>query len=510
MFLVAFFAAVPLYVLGDTILNPIEVAFFNLLSRLSALGIELVRTLFSHLFWFIGLHGPHTVNAFLGKRFLLEQVRPNLTWGEFNRLFVNLGGSGVGLALWAAFLWKARAGTMRTLARLATPFVFFNIDELLIYGGVVFNRILFVPFVLLPLADVLLGYAFVQAVPIEFSAVRVPWITPVFVNAYLKTGGDLRLVAFQLGLVIFNALVYGRYVERFFRTQRPSEYGQQLSQGLHIKGQLLSEVDVRAYAAQRQVIDAAQHLDRLIPRLREENLTLYYQPIVALSGAQRPYFEALLRYRSRGKVSGPTFLGLLEKAGLAPIVDVWVARRLRQDLERFQACGLEPKIGLNLHPDTLANPKAVKTIAETLKGLDVTVEILERSFLYGERAEEGAATLRQHGLKLAIDDYGTGYSNLEVLVRHEIAELKIDRTLTQALTETRGYLAVKKTVELCHELGIRVVAEGVETQAQLEKARALGVDFAQGFHFAPALPLDEACAFFRRVPGGSKNGGQVL
>ena len=303
-----------------------------------------------------------------------------------------------------------------------------------------------------------------------------------------------------------NTAVYAHYVGRFLRTQRPEAYHDQLKQNLHIKGRLRVEADVRAYAAQREVIDAAGQLDALLPRLREEHLALYYQPIVKLSGECLPSFEALLRYLPHGKPVGPTFLGLLEKAGLAPIVDVWVAQRVRDDLERFRECGHAPHISVNLHPDTLASPNAVRAVVEALKGSKVTVEILERSFLYGERAERGMATLLQSGLRIAIDDYGTGYSNLETLIGHEISELKIDKALTQAITRKRGYLAMAKTVELCHALGIEVVAEGVENQAQLDRVSEIGVDYAQGFYYAPALPLSEACAFFRRSQGKRENG----
>ncbi len=500
VFFVALAATVTLYSALAFLASPLLGLFSAAIVRLPPAVAMSVRDLLANLLWMVGLHGQHIAIALFGLSFPVTEIRPNLTWGEFNRLFINIGGSGLGLALWIALALHVRSGSLKTLTQAAAPFVLFNINEILIYAVVVFNRVFFVPFVLLPMVNFLLAYGFVLGVPIHYSSVKVVWITPPLLNAYLAGAGDFRLVAFQISLILMNTLVYSHYVKRFLLMQSPERHQETLRRNLNIKGQFFAQENLRAYAAQKEVMDAAIQLDRLIPKLREQNLGVHYQPIVDLDNPDRPYIEALIRYLGDGELQGPTFLSLLEQAGLAPVLDVWVSKMVRNDLDHWKSVGFEPTVGVNVHPDTLANREAVRAIIDHLHGEKVSIEIVERSFLYGEHVERALTLFRRHGFRITIDDFGSGYSSLETIIRHNLSELKIDGSLVKAATEPRGFIAVQKTTELCHGLGMTVTAEGVENEAQLHSVVEAQVDFVQGFFFAPAMPFEQVARFYSELP----------
>ncbi len=453
------------------------------------------RDLLAQLFWFVGVHGDRVVNGILGREILNLQVAPHLTFAEFNRLFVVIGGAGVGLALLFALLLVSQNRSLRVLSWISAPFVLFNINTLLIYAVVVFNRFMFLPFVFLPLLNMVLALLFLRAVPVRFSEAYLVWNTPPFLDGYLKAGGDWRLMAFQAFLVALDTAIYGYFVKRYGEALSFQIQLRRLSENLRLSEVLERREGVQAFVAYTKLIEAQAKLAGLLKELREENLELHYQPIVPLQNAGTASLEALLRYRRQGKVRGPDFLPLLEEAGLAAVIDVWVAKRVREDLQRLGPGEKPPRISINLHPDTLLNDRAVDVILRTLRGANVGFEIVERSYLGGAVALRNLRRLREAGFPLAIDDFGAGYFSLDTLVEHAFDEFKLDRSLVARSTDPRGRRVIENVARVCHGLATRLVAEGVETGEQLAVLCAIGLDAAQGFYFAPALPLEEALAY---------------
>jgi len=471
--------------------------FAGVSERLPELVHFVVRDLLVQLFWFLGVHGDRVVNGILGREILNLPVAPHLTFAEFNRLFVVIGGAGVGLALLFALLLVSKNRSLRVLSWISAPFVLFNINTLLIYAVVVFNRFMFLPFVFLPLLNLGLAFLFLRAVPVRFSETYLAWNTPPFLDGYLKSGGDWRLVVFQVFLVALDTAVYGYFVRRYGEALSFKLQLRRLSENLRLTEMLESKEGIQAFVAYTKLIEAHAKLDALLKELKEENLEIHYQPIVPLRDSGAPALEALLRYRKDGQLLGPYFLPLIEDAGLAAVLDLWVAHRVREDLERYGDQGSLPKVSINLHPDTLLNDRAMDAILRALKGYRVGFEIVERSYWGGEAALRNLRRLREAGFSLAVDDFGSGYSSLDTIIEHTFDELKLDRALVQKVTDPRGRRVVEGVVRICHEFGTRVVAEGVETEPQLRALCAVRVDAAQGFYFAKALPLEEALAFLR-------------
>ena len=228
----------------------------------------------------------------------------------------------------------------------------------------------------------------------------------------------------------------------------------------------------------------------------EGRLHLVYQPIVSLATEATVAVEALVRWEDpeRGTVPAARFIPVAEESGSILAVGGWALREACR-----QAVGLHRvQVAVNLSARQLADRRLVALVAETLAGtgLDparLCLEIGDGSLV--EDPEGSAATLRalaQLGVKLAVDDFGTGSCGFASLRRFPFDLLKIDRSFVAGLGATRdGDSVVSAMIGLAHSLGMEVVAEGVERPAQLARLRRLGCDHAQGFHISPPRPQPE-------------------
>jgi EAL domain-containing protein (putative c-di-GMP-specific phosphodiesterase class I) len=482
------------YFIIDFFLDQVCEVSVNVIAHIPIFLQLFIRDFLSQLFWFFGIHGPHMVNALFGKEFLLVKLFPNLTTSEFNRLFVMLGGSGIGIAMLIAIFLVAKETSYRLLAKISAPFVVFNINTLLIYPFVVLNRFFFVPFVILPLFNLIAGYIFLIIVPIHFEPNYITWITPVFINAYIKTGGDIRLILFQAVLIAIDTAVYVKYTKQFINAMSIKYPKTILQDNLGIQRNLKAKDIIKSFAAQKEVIEASAKLYEFLPTLTEKNLFIYYQPKVNIKNKTCMHYEALIRYNNNGKLTGPIFLDVIEKAGLAPIIDLWVAKRVKKDIQKWKGKNFFPVISINLHPDTLLDSTTVNEIIKILKDENVFIEIIERSFFSDKKSIENFKKLQQY-FKVAIDDFGIGYSNFETLLKYKIDELKIDKALIDHIETKEGYIICKNITDICHNIGSTVVAEGIETYSQLQKAKEIGIDMVQGYYFSPAIPFEQVKEF---------------
>ena len=307
--------------------------------------------------------------------------------------------------------------------------------------------------------------------------------------------------------------------------------------------QLLRDADTAMYRAkalgkaQYKVFDTDMHqqaserwqLETDLRRAVENQaFLLYYQPIVSLNTRRIAGFEALVRWPhpERGFISPAKFIPIAEETGLITSIGLWVLRQACQQLKHWRQTILFKadtssqsrhlaeylKISVNLSVKQFAQPDLIEQIDRILQetGLDgryLKLEITESVIM--ENAESAANLLQQlkaRRIQLAIDDFGTGYSSLSYLHRFPVDTLKIDRLFIRGIGESNPNPAnlqatldiahnlsiVQTAVHLAHNLGINVVAEGIETKQQLTQLRALSCEFGQGYFFAP--PLDQEAA----------------
>ena len=494
VFVIVYFLVLLLHTLMTVFLFTYIVRFNPLENNLPDILTLAIRNFMVEVSWFFGIHGEHLINGLFGKEILFKPLFENLSYGEFNRIFVMLGGAGIGLGLLVALLLYAKEKTIRTIAKISIPFGIFNINNLLIYAVVVFNRFLLIPFLLLPLANLLIAYAGLSLLNVSFTDYYVTWTTPSFVDSYLKSGGNMSVVFLQAILLVFDVTVYSYFVKKFLKSQSTHQHVTSLENNLNLNVELKSLANIESFKAQKDIIEANIKVEEIISDLNAKNLFVYYQPKVDIQNSTSTKFEALLRYKKNGILMGPIFLDTIEQAGLAHIIDIWVCTRVKENLNKWKEESYFPSISINLHPDTLKSYEAMQAISSMLEGEEVYFEIIERSFLF-QSAQENLAMLQEKGFKLSIDDFGTGYSSLETIIKHDMDELKLDKSLIDVIHTKKGYLVCKHTSELCHNLNINVVAEGVETQEQLALTKEIGVDLVQGFYFSRAIPFKEVKAF---------------
>ncbi|HET6232480.1 MAG TPA: EAL domain-containing protein [Longimicrobiaceae bacterium] len=284
---------------------------------------------------------------------------------------------------------------------------------------------------------------------------------------------------------------------------------------------LLRNADMAMYRAKAsgvarcEVFDRAMH-DAALGRLRLETdlrraaergeFRLHYQPIVSLRTGAIAGVEALLRWQHpvRGLIPPAEFVPVAEETGaILPIGD-WVMREGCRQLAEWRAEFPRARmaVSINLSAKQFAQRDLVEKIADTLRetGLDprhLKLEITESAVM--ESTESAGAMLRQLkalGIQVQMDDFGTGYSSLSSLHRLPLDGLKIDRSFIGRMEEENGTGALVRTIAvLARGLGLAVIAEGVETQAQLEGVRELGCDYAQGYLISRPVDTEGIRAF---------------
>lgn len=228
---------------------------------------------------------------------------------------------------------------------------------------------------------------------------------------------------------------------------------------------------------------------------------LHYQPRVALNGFRVTSLEALIRWQhpQRGLVPPGEFIEYAEQEGLVVELGNWVVREACRQIAEWLAAGLDVvPIAINVSPKQLRDQRFVDVIRESvghhgIRPSLLEIEITERCVVEDfERPRAALETLSALGLKIALDDYGTGFSSLSYLKRLPIDIIKIDRSFISDLrNQTNDAAIVASTIALGHNLGLTVIAEGVETREQVIYLRTAGCDEVQGFYFQKPAAADE-------------------
>jgi diguanylate cyclase (GGDEF)-like protein len=231
--------------------------------------------------------------------------------------------------------------------------------------------------------------------------------------------------------------------------------------------------------------------------LERDELVLHYQPKVDLANGRVAGVEALVRWQHpvHGLRGPGAFLPHAEHTALMRPLTLHVLETALAQLAEWRAAGLDLHVAVNLAVQNLLDLRTPGQVAELLSrhGLPagaLTLEVTESLMLHDpQRAGEVLHDLRELGVGLALDDFGTGYSSLEHLKRLPVDELKIDKSFVMSMDTDRANRAiVASTSALGRALGLRVVAEGVESGASAAVLAAIGCDLAQGFHYSPPVP----------------------
>jgi EAL domain-containing protein (putative c-di-GMP-specific phosphodiesterase class I) len=260
-------------------------------------------------------------------------------------------------------------------------------------------------------------------------------------------------------------------------------------------------------------------LENDLHRAVERNeFRVFYQPIIAVSNGRLSGFEALVRWEhpERGLIAPSEFIPVAEETGLIVQLGAWILEESCRQMQFWH--GQHPAnrsltINVNLSSKQLIQSglvQEVKTILERtgLPARSLKLEITESVVM--ENAELATTMLNQLSdlnVHLCIDDFGTGYSSLSYLHRFPVDTLKIDRSFVNRIEEKDENVEIVRTIAtLARNLGMEVVAEGVESSEQLACLRALNCEYAQGYHFSRPLKVDDASAFIETDRGKRAEG----
>ncbi|MGB8339737.1 MAG: EAL domain-containing protein [Burkholderiales bacterium] len=276
---------------------------------------------------------------------------------------------------------------------------------------------------------------------------------------------------------------------------------------------LLRRADASMYAAKRNKTGFTIYNPGLDEHGREQltllgeirnavelnQLELYYQPKIDLKQARITAVEALVRWHhpERGFVPPNDFIPFAEQTGCIKLITRWVIDAAMKQCSVWHAQGLVLKVSINISARDLLDKDLLPNISAAIATYRIPAaficfEVTESALMEDPlHARETLQQLHELGVNLSIDDYGTGYSSLAYIKKLAVDELKIDRAFVSGMdSDAQNSAIVRSTIELGHNLGMSVVAEGVETERELNELKRFGCDYAQGYWISKPLPVN--------------------
>ena len=236
--------------------------------------------------------------------------------------------------------------------------------------------------------------------------------------------------------------------------------------------------------------------DELRCAIENDELALVYQPIVSAQTGRMVGAEALVRWqhKTQGLLTADHFIGLAETRGLIVPLGEWVLRQACSDAKRWP----ELRIAVNVSPVQFRQKDFVASVQRILSETAIEPHRIELELTEGvvvsdaDQAEKSIMDLRSFGIRMALDDFGNGYSSLIYLRRFAFDKIKIDRSFLEAMElASESAIIVESIVKLGRALGLTVTAEGIESDEQIRFLKALGCDELQGFFFSPPVSREE-------------------
>jgi diguanylate cyclase (GGDEF)-like protein len=330
-----------------------------------------------------------------------------------------------------------------------------------------------------------LGFRLLEAISQPLPGFDSPVVTASIGIALVRgTGADAREAIRQADSAMYQAKRSGRDRVVFCDGSANTQVGRRLSLSRELRG-----ADARG------------------------ELRIVFQPVFELSSGELAAVEALLRWHSPtlGQVSPGEFIPVAEDTGAIMPIGAWVLRESCETLHRIaEQAGRPVELAVNVSAHQVAHPGFARSVVQTLAHAELpatqlTLEITETALMRPDAVT--ARTLRElesHGIRIVLDDFGTGFSSLSWLKEHPVGAIKIDRSFVDGLAEDpRDQAIVAALIGMSRTLGVTVTAEGVETEEQLDALRALDCERVQGFLLARPLPAHELGPLLARAQPGA-------
>nr|WP_086940130.1 EAL domain-containing protein [Thaumasiovibrio occultus] len=421
----------------------------------------------------------------------------NILGQGFYDAFMSIGGSGNALSLLLCILLFSKERRHTTLALSAIPLVMFNINELLLFGlPVIFNPMLVIPFIFVPLASFVIVYVTMSLGLVPPAGTTVDWMTPPFFSGYLATQNSVAGVMLQLTVVAVGVIIYRPFYLNYASASRLDS--RSLFRNHEIERSVLTSFlgDVtQSMGGYISKHDVSRRVSRMLSR---GEFVMYYQPQVYLNDERRVAFESLVRYRDpKGNIVPPTFISdFLELGAINQldhiVIDLVIADMKTMPLDRVS------RVGINVSVETISSTGFVDYVTERLNFYQVPagaleIEVTEEAILDDlTQIQRNIAALQALGVKVAIDDFGAGYASFPHLLKFNFDKVKLDRSLLLNTKEERGQNLYQLLAKISEVTGCSLVAEGVETLDEKTFVQSCGINICQGYYFAKPMPLSDA------------------
>ncbi|WP_295890860.1 EAL domain-containing protein [uncultured Vibrio sp.] len=466
--------------------------------------------------WFVGIHGYYALLPLVDVLQEASQLNysTNLAGGgspyvmnlPFMGVFVFIGGSGATLSLIVALLMFSKQKTYRFLAIASIPIGLFNVNEILLFGlPIIFNPRLFLPFLLVPLVNVFTGLTAIELGYVSTPSFPVPFNSPVFINAWIATNGEINAVVLQLVSIAIGSLLY---IPAVIAMNKQHGSGTITLHSLDTTYQRLQESATIESEDIVQIVQSKanqlESLEQHVERISHSEFCLEYQPQISTTTGKVVGAEALVRaIDNEGNLQAPyTFLPWLEDAGLTQDLDLWVFKRAVRDIKEWRKNGIDIPISVNISSKTLVDRKIIDQIIQLIEPVStqIHIEITEQSLLEDEQElSKSLNQLYNLGVPIYIDDFGTGFSSFSYLNRLDISAIKIDRSFVLALASERGKKVFESLLNIATLLELDVVVEGVETTEHLDHIPQKESVWVQGWYYSKSLRVEDFNAFMNKV-----------
>ncbi|WP_372871991.1 EAL domain-containing protein [Shewanella sp.] len=362
---------------------------------------------------------------------------------------------------------------------------------------------------LLPCINVILGWSVIQTGLLHFEGKIFPWVTPIFLNGWIASGG-IEVVLVQMLLLVIGVLVYRPFIRQYNVFADAGDFDKELIKRAELQYDF-ERLSERQYSRnQSEALAANRNLEKTVKEVLSGELQVYYQPKLTLPDCSVVGFEALLRLQdAQGQIKGPWFIDAFQKAGYSHVIDRFVTAAVADDLQQWKQLGFTPRVSINLDPNNLNDVQVMERLRTTLGEFasQVEVEILETAFMRDlDGINKSIRDLQSLGFRFLLDDFGTGFSSLSLLSQIRVDGIKLDRTILAKAETEKGQVLYQQVCNLCLNLGFTLVAEGGETDKEAQFVADAGVNYVQGWLYAKAMPAKMAMDFALEHNKGKMSG----
>lgn len=475
-------------------------------------GSGLWYTFKLHLLWVLGFHGSHLLEPVAQTTFA-NATGESLFSKSFFDTYVVMGGCGTTICVLLILLIFYRKDRLGNLAKIGSPMVIFNLNEVLNFGvPIILNPIMGIPFLLTPIACYCISYGATAIGLVPRLVTEVPWSTPIIVSGYMATGSIrgalLQIVCIGVGIGIYYPFIR---VHKSMQEVYAKNKIKLLVNELQEKEQQ-NEKPMFITRADGLGLISRMLVDDLKVAIEQDKLYMLYQPQVDISG-RCIGGEALLRWNHPlyGMIFPPLIVYLAKEGDLLPALEQKIfdiaGAAIKKTSEEY---GDDFKISVNITAKSLLWD-VESCINASLKKYDIPaekmwIEMTEQDVMSNaDMVIDKLKRLDANGHTLLIDDFGMGHTSLVYLQHEFFRVVKLDGSLVKnIMNNVTNQKIVASVVELSKDLGIEIIAEYVETEQHRDKLNELGCHWYQGYLYSKPIPLDDFIEFMKKYNGESQ------